>query len=34
VIPAKQRFKEIEEGSKREFIETIRDPMEIVELIH
>ncbi|HZD35431.1 MAG TPA: hypothetical protein VE130_09525 [Nitrososphaeraceae archaeon] len=32
-IPAKQRFKEIEEGSKREFIETIRDPLEIVELI-
>lgn len=31
-IPAKQRFKEIEEGSKREFIETIRDPLEIVEL--
>jgi two-component system sensor histidine kinase VicK len=32
-IPAKQRFKEIEEGSKREFIETIRDPMEIIDLI-
>ena len=28
-IPAKQRFKEIEEGSKREFAETIRDPLEI-----
>lgn len=33
-IPAKQRFKEIEEGSKREFIETIRDPVEILEHIH
>jgi len=33
VIPAKQRFKEIEEGGKREFIETIRDPLEIAELI-
>lgn len=32
-IPAKQRFKEIEEGSKREFIETIRDPLEILELV-
>ena len=32
-IPAKQRFKEIEEGSKREFIEIIRDPLEIVDLI-
>jgi len=32
-IPAKQRFKEIEEGSKREFIETIRDPIEIVEIL-
>ena len=32
-IPAKQRFKEIEEGIKREFIETIRDPLEIVELV-
>lgn len=31
-IPAKQRFKEIEEGSKREFVETIRDPLKIVEL--
>jgi two-component system sensor histidine kinase VicK len=28
-IPAKQRFKEIEEGAKREFVETIRDPYEI-----
>lgn len=32
-IPAKHRFKEIEEGSKREFIETVREPLEIVELI-
>lgn len=28
-IPAKQRIREIEEGAKREFIETIRDPSEI-----
>jgi two-component system sensor histidine kinase VicK len=28
-IPAKQRFKEIEEGAKREFVETVRDPSEI-----
>jgi two-component system, OmpR family, sensor histidine kinase VicK len=28
-IPAKQRFKEIEEGAKREFVETIRDLSEI-----
>ena len=28
-IPAKQRIKEIEEGVKREFIETIQDPEEI-----
>jgi two-component system, OmpR family, sensor histidine kinase VicK len=27
-IPAKQRFKEIEEGAKREFVETIRDHMK------
>jgi two-component system, OmpR family, sensor histidine kinase VicK len=32
-IPAKQRIKEIEEGLKREFIETIRDPVEIQNLI-
>jgi two-component system, OmpR family, sensor histidine kinase VicK len=32
-IPARQRFKEIEEGAKREFIETIRDPYEIQKLI-
>jgi len=31
-IPAKQRIKEIEEGLKREFIETIRDPQEIQNL--
>jgi two-component system, OmpR family, sensor histidine kinase VicK len=28
-IPAKQRIKEVEEGAKREFVETIRDPSEI-----
>lgn len=28
-IPVKQRIREIEEGAKREFIETIRDPSEI-----
>ncbi len=32
-IPAKKRIKEIEEGSKREFIETIQDPKEILDLI-
>jgi two-component system, OmpR family, sensor histidine kinase VicK len=31
-LPAKQRFKEIEEGAKREFVETIRDPSEIQKL--
>jgi two-component system sensor histidine kinase VicK len=31
-IPAKQRIKEIEEGLKREFIETIQDPAEIQRL--
>jgi len=31
-IPAKQRIKEIEEGAKREVIETIRDPYEIQKL--
>jgi two-component system, OmpR family, sensor histidine kinase VicK len=31
-IPAKQRFKEIEQGAKREFVETIRDPYEIQKL--
>jgi two-component system, OmpR family, sensor histidine kinase VicK len=33
-IPAKQRIKEIEEGMKREFIETIQDPSESLDLIH
>ena len=32
-IPAKQRIKEIEEGLKREFIETIQDPAEIQNLV-
>jgi two-component system, OmpR family, sensor histidine kinase VicK len=31
-IPATQRIKEIEKGSKREFVETIRDPSEIQKL--
>jgi two-component system, OmpR family, sensor histidine kinase VicK len=31
-ILAKQRTKEIEEGAKREFVETIRDPSEIQKL--
>jgi hypothetical protein len=31
-IPAKQRIMEIEQGLKREFIETIRDPQEIQNL--
>jgi two-component system sensor histidine kinase VicK len=31
-IPAKQRIKEIEEGLKREFIETLQDPEEIQNL--
>jgi two-component system sensor histidine kinase VicK len=31
-IPAKQRFKEIEQAAKREFVETIRDPYEIQKL--
>jgi two-component system, OmpR family, sensor histidine kinase VicK len=31
-IPAKQRIKEIEEGTKREFVETIRDPSEIQKI--
>jgi two-component system, OmpR family, sensor histidine kinase VicK len=31
-IPAKQRIKEVEEGAKREFVETIRDPSEIQKL--
>jgi phosphatidylserine/phosphatidylglycerophosphate/cardiolipin synthase-like enzyme len=32
-IPAKQRIKEIEEGLKREFIETIQDPVETEKLL-
>jgi two-component system sensor histidine kinase VicK len=32
-IPAKQRIKEIEEGLKREYIETIQDPEEIQNLV-
>lgn len=32
-IPAKQRIREIEEGVKREFIETIQDPNEAQRLI-
>jgi hypothetical protein len=32
-IPAKHRFKEIEKGLKREFIDTIRDPDDILETI-
>jgi two-component system, OmpR family, sensor histidine kinase VicK len=32
-IPARQRIKEIEEGLKREFIETIQDPAEIQNLV-
>lgn len=31
-IPARQRIKEIEEGAKREFVETIREPSEIGNL--
>jgi two-component system sensor histidine kinase VicK len=33
-IPAKQRIKEIEQGDKREFIETVREPKEIYRLVH
>jgi two-component system, OmpR family, sensor histidine kinase VicK len=32
-IPAKQRIKEIEQGLKREFIDVIRDPVDIKKLI-
>lgn len=32
-IPPKQRIKEIEQGLKREFIETIQDPAEIQSLV-
>ena len=31
-IPAKQRIKEIEQGAKREFVESIRDPNEIQKI--
>src|SRR5215213_7084301 len=31
-IPAKQRIREIEEGAKREFVETTRDPSEIQKI--
>jgi hypothetical protein len=31
-IPARQRFKEIEQGAKRDFVETIRDPYELQKL--
>jgi two-component system, OmpR family, sensor histidine kinase VicK len=31
-IPARQRFKEIEQGAKTEFVETFRDPHQIEEL--
>jgi two-component system sensor histidine kinase VicK len=31
-IPAKQRIREIEEGAKREFVDTIRDPSEIQKI--
>jgi sugar-specific transcriptional regulator TrmB len=31
-IPARQRFKEIEQGAKRDFVETVRDPQEIQQL--
>jgi hypothetical protein len=31
-IPVKQRIKEIEEGARREFVETIRDPSEIQKI--
>jgi len=33
-IPAKKRIREIEEGLKREFIETIQDPKEMLQLVH
>jgi hypothetical protein len=32
-IPLKQRIKEIEEGSKREFVDTIREPAEVLNLL-
>lgn len=33
-VPAKRRIKEIEERLKREFIETIQDPKEILYVVH
>jgi two-component system, OmpR family, sensor histidine kinase VicK len=33
VIPAKQRIKEIEQGLKREFIDTIQDPYETQKIL-
>jgi hypothetical protein len=32
-VPAKRRIKEVKEGLKREFIETIQDPRETLDLI-
>ena len=32
-ITAKQRIREIEEGTKREFIETIQDPTETLDFV-
>jgi len=32
-IPARQRIREIEEGIKREFIETVQDPADITNLV-
>lgn len=32
-VPAKRRIKEVQEGLKREFIETIQDPRETLDLI-
>ena len=32
-IPARQRIREIEEGTKREYIETIQDPSDIKKLV-
>ncbi|HYZ60121.1 MAG TPA: hypothetical protein VE544_10740 [Nitrososphaeraceae archaeon] len=32
-IPLKQRIREIEEGSKREFVDTLREPAEVLNLL-
>lgn len=32
-IPLKQRIREIEEGQKREFVDTIREPVEVLNLL-